>query len=103
MDVSVNRIVDQDALLKVWLSDKELFFNQLKNRDISAFKLLYQQYAAAIYGAIIRKVSDEHVAKLLLEQTFCEVWQSFPEYNQTKSSIFTWIHQIASRKIKKTT
>jgi DNA-directed RNA polymerase specialized sigma24 family protein len=103
MQVSLSRNNDpnQDANLKVWLSDQEIFYNKLRAKDAMAFKILYQQYAAAIYGSIIRSVRDEEIAKLILEQTFCEVWQSLPEYNETKVSVFTWIYQIALRKVKK--
>ncbi|WP_293311901.1 RNA polymerase sigma factor [Pedobacter sp. UBA5917] len=103
MNVPVNRIVDQDSSLKVWLSNEEIFFDQLRNQDGKAFKLLYKQYAAAIYGAIIRKVNDEEKAKLILDQTFCEVWKSFDLYDATKLRIFSWIYQITLQNIRKTT
>ncbi|WP_316824873.1 hypothetical protein [Pedobacter miscanthi] len=103
MNVSVNRIVDQDVNLKVWLSDQEMLFNRLRDQDAAAFKVLYQQYAGAIYGAITRQVSDEEKANSILTQTFCEVWQSIASYDETKLRIFTWINQIAAQNIKKTT
>jgi DNA-directed RNA polymerase specialized sigma24 family protein len=103
MKVSLSSNIDpnKDANLKIWLSDQEIFFNKLCANDITAFKMLYQQYASAIYGSIIRRVGDEEKAKLILEQTFCEVWQSLSEYNKIKVNIFTWINQIASQKAKK--
>jgi len=103
MQVSPSRNIDQnqDANFKVWLSDQEIFFNKLRAKDAAAFKILYKQYAAAIYGSIIRSITDEKKARLILEQTFCEVWQSFSAYDETKVSVFTWIYQISSRNIKK--
>ncbi|GAA4197363.1 hypothetical protein GCM10022289_04480 [Pedobacter jeongneungensis] len=103
MNVSVNRILDQDASLKVWLSEQEVLFGRLRVHDVAAFKMLYQKYAAAIYGSIIRQVSDEEKAKSILTQTFCEVWQSFASYDETKLRIFTWINQLAVQNIKKAT
>jgi len=103
MNVSINRVIDQDANLKVWLSDQEFLFSRLRAHDARAFKMLYQKYAAAIYGSIIRQVSDEEKAKSILAQTFCDVWQSFANYDETKLQIFTWINQLAVQNIKKAT
>jgi len=102
MQVSLSRNINpnQDTNLKTWLSDQGILFNKLRAKDAAAFKVLYHQYAAAIFGCIIRSVKDQEKARSILEQTFCEVWQSFPEYNETNVSIFTWIHRIASRKIR---
>lgn len=103
MDVAVNRITNHDSNLKVWLSDEEIFYNQLRNQDGKAFKVLYKRYAAAIYGSIIRKVNDEEKAKLILDQTFSELWRNFSDYDATKLRIFSWINQIALQNIRKTT
>jgi len=103
MNVSINRVIGQDANLKVWLSDQEVIFSKLRAHDVIAFKMLYQKYASAIYGSIIRQVSDEEKAKSILTQTFCEVWQSFADYDETKLRIFTWINQLAVQNIKKAT
>lgn len=103
MDLSVNRFIDQDVNLKVWLSDQEMFFNRLRNQDIEALRVLYKQYAGAIYGLIIRKVGSEESAKLILDQTFCTVWNNFSDYDATKLRIFSWISQIAMQNIRKTT
>ncbi|WP_316844322.1 RNA polymerase sigma factor [Pedobacter psychrodurus] len=103
VSLSSNINPNHDANLKVWISEQGILFNRLRAKDAAAFKILYQQYAAAIFGTITRSIKDEEKAKSILEQTFCEVWQAFPEYDETKISVFTWIHQIASRKIKKIT
>lgn len=103
MDASVNQFVDQGVSLNVWLSDQGVFFNRLRNRDIEAFKILYKQYAPAIYGVIVRKITDEERAKLILDQTFCELWHHFSDYDATKLRIFSWMSQIAIKCIRETT
>ncbi|WP_145856348.1 hypothetical protein [Pedobacter suwonensis] len=85
------------------LSDDQFFFTTLQPYDGAAFKALYQKYSAAIYGNIIRHVDNEEKAKLILQQTFCEVWEAFPQFDQTKFRIFTWINQFALQAIKKFT
>lgn len=102
MLVSPNPLINQkpDSSLNFWLSEQGMFISRLRDQDTSAFKFLYKQYSAALYGAIISRVSDREKAKLILECTFCEVWHSFSKYNETKIRIFTWIYQIALQKIK---
>ncbi|MGM9477373.1 RNA polymerase sigma factor [Pedobacter sp. GSP4] len=102
MQVFVNPISNksQGADLKVQLSDQEVFIKRLRAKDADAFKILYQKYAAAVYGNIIRSLNDEPKSKLVLEQTFCHLWDSFSGYDERKMSIFTWINQITLRNIK---
>lgn len=83
------------------LSDDKFFFTMLQAYDSTAFKALYLRYSAAVYGNIIRQVDNEEQAKLILEQTFCEAWQSFPEFDKTKFRIYTWINRFAIQIIKK--
>ncbi|WP_431292459.1 hypothetical protein [Pedobacter sp. P26] len=85
------------------LSGDKLFFTTAIADDRDAFKSLYKRYSAAIYGNIIRRVGDEEKAKLILEETFCEAWHSFPQFDETKFRIFTWINQFAIQNIKKST
>jgi len=86
---------------KTGLSGDKLFFTTAKVHERDAFKALYKKYSAAIYGNIIRRIGDEEKAKLILEQTFCEAWDSFPQFDETKFRIFTWINQYALQNIKK--
>ncbi len=94
-EISVGHEVD--------LSDDNFFFTTSGAYDSAAFKTLYQKYAAAVYGNIIRHVDNEEKAKLILEQTFCKAWRSFPEFDQTKFRIFTWINRLALQIIKQST
>ncbi|SDG40318.1 Sigma-70 region 2 [Pedobacter terrae] len=96
------RVTHQELSIghEVDLSDDNFLFTTLEAYDGAAFKALYQRYSAAVYGNIIRYVGNEEKAKLILEQTFCEAWRSFPEFDQTKSRIFTWINRLALQIIK---
>ena len=81
------------------LSDQEIFLDNLRIGDPAAFKALYNQYAAAIYGIVRRKVADEHTAEIILEKVFIDVFTSIALYDEAKFKIFTWLHQIAHRQI----
>ncbi|MEH3115468.1 hypothetical protein [Pedobacter terrae] len=88
---------------KADLSDDNFFFTSVQSYDGATFKALYQKYSPAVYGNIMRHVENEEKAKLILEQTFFEAWQSFPQFDKTKLRIFTWINQFALKTIKKYT
>ncbi|WP_029283030.1 RNA polymerase sigma factor [Pedobacter sp. R20-19] len=101
MQVLFNVVNQQETSysLNIRLSDQEIFLNNLRAGDSEAFKSLYKQYAAAIYGIVRRKVTDEHTAELILEKIFIDVFTSIALYDEAKFKIFTWLHQIANRQI----
>lgn len=68
---------------------------RLKNKDQTALSEIYDEYAGAIYGVIIRICRDEAVAQDLLQEVFMKVWQKIAKYDPAKGKLFTWIYQIA--------
>ena len=78
MQVLFNVVNQQETSysLNIRLSDQEIFLNNLRAGDSEAFKSLYKQYAAAIYGIVRRKVTDEHTAELILEKIFIDVFEA---------------------------
>lgn len=96
------KIVNQQETgygLNIRLSDQEIFLNNLRSGNPEAFKTLYNQYAAAIYGVVRRKVANEQAAEIILEKVFIDVFTSIALYDETKFKIFTWLHQITNRQI----
>lgn len=96
------KIVNQQEAgygLNIQLSEHEIFLNGLRSGDPEAFKTIYKQYAAAIYGMIRSKIADEHAAEIILEKIFLDFWNSISGYDETKFKIFTWLHQITNRQI----
>jgi len=102
MQATIHHSNDQktDSNLKVWISDHEIFLNCLRTQDEIAFKSLYKQYSAALYGNILRTVKEDARAKYILECTFVEIWNSISLYDETKIKLFTWLNQIAGKHIK---
>ncbi|WP_131535869.1 RNA polymerase sigma factor [Pedobacter nototheniae] len=80
---------------KPWLSHQTSFFYELRSQDLKAFKTLYQQYAAALYGSISRTLSNQQHAEYVLEQTFIEAWNCISTFDESKTKIFTWLSKIA--------
>lgn len=71
---------------------------QLKAKDERALSLLYDKYAAAIYGVIIKMIRDEGKAQNILQDTFMTVWDKAERYDAEKGRFYTWVYRIAKNK-----
>ncbi|MEQ8245588.1 sigma-70 family RNA polymerase sigma factor [Fulvivirga sp.] len=100
MSKSKQGIIEQDQLVQ-----------RLKARDKSALSYLYDNYSAAIYGAISRIINDEDVAEEVLQDAFMKYWDKIESYDASKGRLFTWmlnlarnlsIDKLRSKEIKKT-
>jgi|GEM_PF-876572 len=94
---SIN-LQQEDKNLKAWIIGQDVFPQKLKMQDVLAFKSLYKQYAASLYGSIIRTVTDEQKAETILQETFIEAWEFLPKYNESQCKMFTWLNRIAKQK-----
>ena len=59
------------------------------------FSTLYDRYAPALLGVILRIISDEREAHTLLETTFRKVRSEIGHFKPEKQPVFTWLLQIA--------
>jgi len=76
------------------VSEEELI-QRLKQQDESAMAILYDNYAAALFGVILRIVKSEAVAEDVMQESFVKIWTSFVQYDVEKGRLFTWIINIA--------
>ncbi len=67
----------------------------LQNKDNKAFAVLYDNYAPALLGIIVKIVRDEAEAENLLQDAFVKIWRNIHQYDATKGRLFTWILNIA--------
>ncbi len=79
---------------KINLSEEELI-TALRRREKIAAEALYDMYSAALFGVIVRIVSDEATAEDVLQETFIKIWNSFSGYSAEKGRLFTWMINIA--------
>lgn len=63
--------------------------------DKEAFAQLYDRYSAALFGVIIKVVSEEGRAEEVLQDTFMKIWRSASSYDPSKGRVFTWMMNIA--------
>jgi len=76
------------------ISEEELV-GLLRSGDQAAMGILYDKYAAALYGVILRIVRSEESAEDLLQETYVKIWMSFSTYDGSKGRLFTWMMRVA--------
>ncbi|MEZ4826892.1 MAG: sigma-70 family RNA polymerase sigma factor [Bacteroidia bacterium] len=76
------------------VSERQLI-EALVNRNKPALSLLYDQYAPATYGIIVRILHDPQAAQDALQDSFMKVWNNIGSFDPDKGRLFTWISQIA--------
>ncbi|MFL0354020.1 RNA polymerase sigma factor [Xanthomarina sp. GH4-25] len=67
----------------------------LQKGDKKAITLLYENYADALYGVILKVLNNEELAQDALQETFIKVWKKPKSYNPDKAKLFTWLYRIA--------
>jgi len=67
----------------------------LQKGDKKAITLLYENYADALYGVILKVLSDEELAQDALQETYIKVWKKAKSYDVKKAKLFTWLYRIA--------
>jgi RNA polymerase sigma-70 factor (ECF subfamily) len=64
--------------------------------DASAFRELYERYAARIYGYHLRRAHDAHAAHDLTAETFAQAWLSRARFrDEARGSAGPWLFGIA--------
>lgn len=74
-------------------SEEELI-SLLRSEDQNAFSYLYDNYAAALNGIIMRMVDDIQLAEDILQEAFLKIWNNFKQYDNSKGRLFTWMINI---------
>ncbi|AGC75624.1 RNA polymerase sigma-70 factor (ECF subfamily) [Nonlabens dokdonensis] len=67
----------------------------LQEKDERAISLIYDQYAAPLYGVILKITRNEAMASDVLQETLIKVWHKSHVYDPEKAKLFTWLFQIA--------
>ncbi len=79
------------------LTDKAytILCEQLRKQDESCIATIYTHYAEALYGIIVRIVSNTEDANEVLQDTFVKVWEKGSTYDPAYGRLFTWMATIA--------
>jgi hypothetical protein len=73
---------------------------EVKHRGVLLF--LYNKYAPAIYGVILRQVDNRHDADDILCKTFVMCFRTRPNHRHVLPGIYIRLHNIATGIINKT-
>ena len=65
------------------------------DRDIDAFRQLFQSYAPRVKSYMMRQGADPNTAEELAQETLLTVWRKAALYSGEKGSPTTWIFTIA--------
>lgn len=65
------------------------------NRDVDAFRQLFQSYAPRVKSYMMRQGADPNTAEELAQETLLTVWRKAALYSGEKGSATTWIFTIA--------
>ena len=82
------------GISKNTLSEAELL-TLLRQKDYKGFSYLYDHYAKAMYGVVVRIVRLENVAQEVVQDIFVKIWKNVAYYDSSKGTIFTWMVNIA--------
>jgi hypothetical protein len=63
------------------------------------FSAIYDKYAGALYGSIVRKIGNEEKANLAFEKAFAIIFRNYHQYSPQHSTLFTWMMAIVQKEI----
>ena len=63
----------------------------MKGKSRSAFANLYDSYAAALWGLILKITPDQGVATEILKESFINIEEKRSEYDHSKVKLFSWM------------
>lgn len=75
------------------ISDENII-RLLKNSNKEGISLLYDKYAAALYGVIHRILQNTEAAEEVLQDTILKIWNNAEKYDAERGNFLTWIINI---------
>lgn len=75
--------------------DESELIARLRRRESQALRYLYDRYAGALFGVILRIVKSQDVAQEVLQDVMMKIWERFDQYDESKGRLFTWMVNIS--------
>jgi RNA polymerase sigma factor (sigma-70 family) len=72
----------------------------LQNKSDDAFSVLYDDYAATLFGIAFKIVKSKTAAQEILQDVFVKIWKHIDMYDATKGTLFTWMLNITHNTCK---
>ena len=83
------------AVIPESTTDEDLLERVARDRDQSAFEVLYQRYSRAIYSLVLRILRDRHTGEDVAQEAFAAVWRAAAGYHRGRGSAAGWMFAIA--------
>jgi RNA polymerase sigma-70 factor, ECF subfamily len=83
------------VVLPETMSDEDLLERVARERDQSAFEVLYQRYSRAVYSLVTRILRDRHTGEDVAQDAFAAVWRAAAGYHRGRGSAAGWMFAIA--------
>jgi RNA polymerase sigma factor (sigma-70 family) len=81
-------------LLKAQKITETELVTQLRKRSSVHFSYLYDNYSGALYGMVLKNVSNTDEAADLLQEVFVKIYKNIDSYDEKKGKLFTWMINI---------
>lgn len=65
--------------------------------DRAAFMVLYERFAARVYGLCLRMLREPGAAEEVSQDTFLKVWKRAGQFDPARGPLLTWLLVIARR------
>jgi len=75
--------------------DLPLLIAAVAGRDRAAFKRLYDQTSARLFGIVLRIVRDRALAEEVIQEAYLRIWEKASTYRKDIGSPMAWMISIA--------
>ena len=75
--------------------DEIILLMQNETMQERGMRMMMEVYQSRLYWLIRRLISDEEIAKDILQETFIKAYQNFFQFKKD-SQLYTWLYRIAS-------
>jgi len=76
-------------------TEEHALLERVQRGDRQAFGKLYDRYAPALLGLILRIVGEREKAESVLQGAFLIMWEKIKTFEPSKGPLFTWMLSIA--------
>lgn len=74
--------------------DDDQFIAGLQGLDQLSFRRLYQCYAGALLGIVLRIVPAREIAEDILQDSFIKIWKSIHTFDPERGKLFAWMAKL---------
>src|SRR4051812_38684601 len=83
------------ASSRTLFDDPRDLVRSLKQRNYAALEFVHDKYSASLYAIIIGILNNPFSSGVALENVMKTIWKQVEQYEDNKSSLFTWMIGLA--------